>query len=99
MAQKSTIDKYDKIDTVVVSALISGLLDFSEELEHNPDWEEAKAQLLNFEKGGKYPVDFPDALADTIRMIQDYLNGDETGDDNEDTVNAPIIGKRELGGY
>jgi hypothetical protein len=99
IAQKSTIDKYDKIDTVVVSALISGLLDFSQELEHNPDWEEARAQLLNFEKGGKYPVDFPDALADAIRMIQDYITGGDTEDDDPDTVNAPVIGKRELGGY
>lgn len=99
LPQKSTLDKYDKIDTVVVSALVSGLLDFSEELEHNPDWEEAKNQLLNFEKGGSYAVDFPDSLADAIRMIQDYLTGGETEDDDQDTVNAPIIGKRELGGY
>jgi hypothetical protein len=92
--QKSNVDKYIKIDTVLVSALITGLLDFSEDLLHNPDWEEAKAQMLNFEKGGKYPVDFPDALSDAILKAQDYLSG---GDDGED--HTPIIGHRRLGGY
>ncbi len=94
--QKSTVDKYIKMDTTLVSVLITGLLDFSEDLEQNPDWEEAKAQMLNFEKGGKYPVDFPDALTDAILKAQEYLNGSST-DDN--TTTKPIIGKQKRGGY
>ncbi|MCL1821939.1 MAG: hypothetical protein FWG22_03855 [Prolixibacteraceae bacterium] len=98
IAQKSTVDKYIKIDTTLVSVLITGLLDFSEELERNPDWEEAKAQMLNFEKGGKYPVDFPDALTDAILKAQEYLN-DETANDGSGSLTAPVIGKRNIGGY
>jgi len=93
--QKSTVDKFIKIDTTLVSVLITGLLDFSEELLENPDWEEAKAQMLNFEKGGKYPVDFPDALTDAIIKAQEYLI-DAT---NDDESNKPVIGKRKLKGY
>lgn len=97
MAQKSHVDKWIKIDTTLVSVLISGLLDFSEDLEHNPDWEEAKAQMLNFEKGGKYPVDFPDALTDAIMKAQEYLNQEDSEDSSH--INKPIIGKRKTGGY
>jgi len=95
--QKSSVDKFIKIDTVVVSSLITGILDFSEDLLENPDWEEAKAQMLNFEKGGKYPVDFPDTLADAILKAQEYI----TGNDNEDggTNNKPVIGRKKRGGY
>ena len=96
ISQKSAIDKYTKIDTTLVSVLFTGLLDFSEELEENPDWEEAKAQMLNFEKGGNYPVDFPDALTDAILKAQEYLNGDGQ-DDNSN--NAPVTGQDERGGY
>jgi hypothetical protein len=92
--QKTTVDKYIKIDTVLVSVLITGLLDFSEELLENPDWEEAKAQMLNFEKGGKYPVDFPDALSDAVLKAQEYLNRDD-----DESPGNPVIGRRKLGGY
>ncbi|MCL2132624.1 MAG: hypothetical protein FWH36_09310, partial [Lentimicrobiaceae bacterium] len=75
---------------------LSGVLVFSKELEHNPDWAEAKAQMLNFEKGGKYPVDFPDALSDLLIQIQDLVGiGEAEADDN----NKPIIVKRKRGGY
>jgi len=97
ISQKSQTDKYTKIDTTLVSVLSTGILDFSEELEFNPDWEEAKAQMLNFEKGGSYPVDFPDSLTDAILKAQEYLNGGEEEDNEND--NKPIIGKRERGGY
>ena len=96
MAQKSSVDKHIKIDTTLVSVLITGLLDFSKELEHNPDWEEAKAQMLNFEKRGKYPVDFPDALTDAILKAQEYLTG---GDEEEGESHAPVFGERKRGGY
>ena len=75
----------------------TGILDFSEDLEHNPDWEEAKAQMLNFEKSGKYPVDFPDSLTDAILKAQEYLSGDTEEDDENN--NSPVIGKRERTGY
>lgn len=96
LAQKSSVDKYIKIDTTLVSVLLSGLLDFSEELQYNPDWEEAKAQMLNFEKGGKYPVDFPDALTDAILKAQEYLNENEDG---EEMYKPVVLGKRKLKGY
>lgn len=96
ISQKSVTDKYTKIDTTLVSVLSTGLLDFSEELEENPDWEEAKAQMLNFEKGGKYPVDFPDALTDAILKAQEYLNKD---DQDDNSSNAPVTGEDERGGY
>jgi hypothetical protein len=94
--QRSSVDKHIKIDTVLVNMLLSGVLVFSKELEHNPDWEEAKAQMLNFEKGGKYPVDFPDALSDLLIQIQDLVGiGEAELEDN----NKPIIVKRKRGGY
>src|ERR1035437_8031216 len=97
ISQKSQTDKYTKIDTTLVSVLSTGILDFSEDLEHNPDWEEAKAQMLNFEKSGKYPVDFPDSLTDAILKAQEYLSGESEEDDENN--NTPVIGKRERNGY
>jgi len=97
LPQKSHTDKPTKIDTVLVGSLISGILDFSEDLKENPDWDEAERQMLRFEKGGKYPVDFPDALSDAILKAQEYLIDDESEDD--EINNKPIIGKRERGGY
>lgn len=96
LPQKSSVDKYIKIDTVLISALISGILDFSSELENNPDWEEAKAQMLNFEKGNHYPVDFPDALTDAILQAHDFLYKDDEGTEH---VQKPIFGKRQRGDY
>lgn len=98
LPQKSITDKFTKIDTTLVSALSSGIIDFSEELEKNPDWEEAKNQLKNFEKGNKYPVDFPDALTDAILKAQEYLS-DEPDDDEESLQNKPILGKKRRGDY
>ncbi|MDD3079104.1 MAG: hypothetical protein PHH37_08370 [Paludibacter sp.] len=95
MPQKSVTDKYTKIDTTLVSVLFTGILDFSEELENNPDWEEAKAQMLNFEKGGNYPVDFPDSLTDAILKAQEYLNNDVEDENNK----VPVMGEDERGGY
>src|ERR1035437_4650764 len=43
ISQKSQTDKYTKLDTTLVSVFSTGIHDFSEDLEHNPDWEEAKA--------------------------------------------------------
>jgi hypothetical protein len=91
--QKSVTDKFTKIDSVLVSSLLSGVLNFSEDLLENPDWEEAQNQMLNFEKGGSYPVDFPDSLTDAIIKAQDYLSIGEQED------SKPIIGKRKRGGY
>ena len=91
--QKSITDKFTKIDTVLVSALLSGVLNFSEDLLENADWDEAQNQILNFEKGGNYPVDFPDALTDAIIMAQNYITIGEAEE------NKPIIKKKKLGGY
>lgn len=100
LPQKSSTDKYMKIDTTLIGALVSGSLDFSEELEHNQDWEEAKAQMLNFEKGGKYPVDFPDALTDAIIQASDLMFEEEDDEDCEESLlNNPVIGKRKRGDY
>lgn len=96
MPQKSNTDKYLKIEATLTSPLSSGLLAFSEELESHPDWEEAKHQLLGFEKGCKTPVDFPDALADTVLKAQEYLN---MGEEDEDHSTEPVIGTRKRGGY
>lgn len=94
LPQKSHVDKYIKIDTTLIGAMHSGVLAFASSLEHNPDWHEAKAQLLNFEKGGKYPVDFPDALSDAIIKAHEY-----TIIGNTSQPFAPIIGKRKRGIY
>jgi len=93
LPQKSITDKFTKIDTVLVGALTSGILSFSEDLEQNPDWADAKEQLLNFEKGSKFPVDFPDALTDAIIQAQNYVN--LTGEEDA----PPVFGKRKRGGY
>ena len=76
--------------------LATGILDFSDELEQNPDWPEAKAQMLNFEKGGKYPVDFPDALADAIIKAQEYLDANP---DSDDHAPQATFGKPNRGDY
>ena len=94
IAQKSLADKYMKIDTVLVNSLIDSVVVFSKKLEHNPDWEEAKAQMLNFEKGGSYAIDFPDALSDLIIQLQEYVGGTE--DDEQER--KPIFGKIKRGG-
>jgi hypothetical protein len=96
MPQRSTVDKYIKIDTVLIGALVSGILVFSSNLEHNPDWQEAKAQMLNFEKGGKYPVDFPDALADMLIQMQEFIS---VGEQQENPDAKPIIQKHKPKGY
>lgn len=97
--QKSSVDKYIKIDSVLIGALLSGVLVFSKKLEHNPDWSEAKAQLLNFEKGGGYPVDFPDALADLLIQLQEYVSTWGQDADTEAATATPIFGKRKQGKY
>lgn len=94
LPQKSHVDKYIKIDTTLIGVLTSGTLAFSEELENNPDWAEAKAQMLNFEKGGKYPIDFPDALSDAILKAQELI-----GFDANDEVVKPVFGLRRRGNY
>ncbi len=99
--QKSSVDKYIKIDTVLIGALTSGILVFSKSLEQNPDWDEAKKQMLNFEKGGNYPVDFPDTLADLLIQLSEYIaswSEDEQEDDSE-ANNKPIFGKRKVKGF
>jgi hypothetical protein len=96
LPQKSTVDKFIKIDTTLIGALTSGILVFSKELEQNPDWEEAKSQMLNFEKGGKYAVDFPDALSDLLIQIYTLVNF-QTEEEAEN--NKPIIVKKKRGTY
>ncbi len=95
LPQKSITDKFTKIDTVLLGALTSGILNFSDALEENPDWADAKEQLLNFEKGSGFAVDFPDALTDAIIQAQNYVSMTE----NEVDDNKPIFGKRNRGGY
>jgi len=95
LPQKSNVDKYIKIDTTLIGVLTSGVLAFADTLDNNPDWHEAKAQLLNFEKGGKYPVDFPDALADAIIKAQEFT----IVGNNSDQLITPVIGKRKRGLY
>jgi hypothetical protein len=97
LPQKSTVDKYIKIDTVLVGALAGGYLAFSKTLEQNPDWEEAKRQMLNFEKGGGYPVDFPDALSDLLIQLKEFVNAFSKPETDEGS--KAIIGKRQRGGY
>jgi len=95
LPQKSTVDKYIKIDTTLIGALTSGVLAFATTLEHNPDWPEAKAQLLNFERGGKYPVDFPDALSDAIIKAQEVSI---IGSGSTELI-KPVFGKRKRSIY
>lgn len=99
MPQKSNTDKYIKIDTTLIGALVSGILDFSDALENNPDWEEAKTQMLNFEKGGKYPVDFPDALTDAIIQASSLLYDDDMESSDDNFINNPILEKKIRGTY
>lgn len=94
LPQKSISDKHTKIDTTLSGVMPSGLLFFSSALDNNPDWEEAKRQLLNFEKGSGYPVDFPDSLSDAIIKAQEYLYRSTDGDESADLHNKPVIGKR-----
>lgn len=90
LPHKSTIDKYIKIETTLIASMLSGVLSFSDQLLHNPDFIEAKAQMLNFDKGTKYPIDFPDALADAIILANNLVR---IGPEDLDLIPA-IIRKR-----
>lgn len=94
LPQKSITDKYTKIDTTLTSVMPSGTLSFSSRLDNNPDWDEAKRQMLNFEKGSGYPVDFPDSLSDAIIKAQEYLYTNSDDDDSAGLHHKPVIGKR-----
>lgn len=94
-AHNST-DKFIKISTILGSALSGGKLAFSEDLQNNPDWEEALHQLLYFEKGSKMHDDFPDALSECVRQAQLLY---ATGGEDEGVLTKPIFGKRKTGGY
>jgi hypothetical protein len=101
LPQRSTVDKYMKIDITLVAALLTGILDFSQDLEKNPDWEEAKRQMLDFEKGTKSAVDFPDALTDAILMSADCLSDYDPDDEEQKNslMNNPVIEKKQRGVY
>ncbi|MCX8149225.1 MAG: hypothetical protein ACK4EX_02395 [Thermaurantimonas sp.] len=87
LPHKSTVDKYIKIETTLIASLLSGVLSFSDQLLHHPDFIEAKAQMLNFDKGTKYPIDFPDALADAIILANNLIR---IGPDDLDLIPAII---------
>lgn len=94
LPEHSTADKYIRISTTLTNAFRNGKLQFNEEIQNNPDWVEAELQLLGFEKGSKLHDDFPDTLEAAVRLAQLHIQGETT-----ETNNAPIIGKRERGGY
>lgn len=98
LPQHSTIEKFTKIDAVLVGALTNGVLDFSQELEHNPDWEDAKEHMLSFEKGCSTPVDYPDALTDAIIQAAELMY-DEDEENEDNLLNNPVIGKKKRGTY
>jgi hypothetical protein len=94
LPEHSTTDKYSRISATLTSAFRSGKLQFSEEIQNNPDWVEAELQLLGFEKGSKLHDDFPDTLEAAVRLAQTHYYGESNSEDNK-----PVIGKRKRGGY
>jgi hypothetical protein len=92
LPEHSQTDKYIRIEATLTSALSSGKVVFSNKLKENPDWEEARLQLLGFEKGAKLNDDFPDTLEACVRLSQDYAVSD-------DQVFTPVIGNGEREGY
>ncbi len=89
-------DKYIKISTILGNVLASGKLVFSEDLQNNPDWNEASHQLLSFEKGSKIHDDFPDALSECVRQAQLLYS---IADEETKAINKPSFGKRKRGDY
>lgn len=90
----NTADKYTRVSTTLTSALRSGKLIFSEEIQHKPDWTEAEFQFLGFERGSKVHDDFPDTLEAAVRLAQlHYFEESDTEN------NTPVFGQRKRGGY
>ena len=95
MPEHSQTDKYIRIEATLTSVLSSGKLVFSEDLKSNPDWDEARLQLLGFEKGAKINDDFPDTLEAVVRLTQQFDG--ETIDSEQ--LSKPVFGKWKRGGY
>lgn len=92
----NSTDKYIKISTILGSAFGGGKLAFSEDLQNNPDWEDAQFQLLSFEKGSKIHDDWPDSFAECMQQVQLLYS---LSDDDCNNTPKVIIKQRKRGGY
>lgn len=68
----SNTDKYLRIEATLTAAFYNRAIRFSNELKGTADYEEAKLQLLAFERGSKAHDDFPDSLEAAVRIAQTY---------------------------
>ena len=66
------MDKYSRIEATLTQAFFYKKIIFSKKISDTADWEQARHQLLAFEKGSHTHDDFPDALEVVVRQAQLY---------------------------
>ena len=70
MPHRLAMDKHARIEATLGQAFFYKKVVFDKQLEHTPDFEAARDQLLAFEKGSQAHDDFPDALEVAVRQAQ-----------------------------
>lgn len=90
---RANVDKYLRIEATLTSVFYNKKIFFSDTILNNPDWEDAKFQLLSFEKGSAAHDDFPDTLEAAVRISQE-----NTGFNTFYSF-EPIIQKHKLKGW
>lgn len=87
------VDKHLRIEATLVNVFFNGTLVINEKLKGNSDWENAKTQLLAFEKGTTSPDDFPDALENAVRIAEGAFSMDS------EEWGEPVFGQRVRKGF
>jgi len=62
------VDKHIRIEATLISAFFNQRLKVTEAATKSTDWQQAKSQMLGFEKGTKAHDDFPDTLENAVHL-------------------------------
>jgi len=89
------VDKHIRIEATLTNVLFNRKIVFDQRLKDDPDFENAKNQLLGFEKSTKAHDDFPDTLEAAVRLGQLYF-----GNNGLDTEGSePVFIKTKRAGF
>ena len=72
-------DKYSRISATLTQAFFYKKIFFSKSLANSGDWDQARHQLMAFEKGSQAHDDFPDALEVAVRQGQLFFSRQKGG--------------------
>lgn len=89
----ASVDKHLRIEATLTSVFFNKRLFFDEKLKQHPDFEDAKTQILAFDKGSKAHDDFPDTLEAAVRLSQEYTGYEMS------SAFEPVFAKRTIKGY